>query len=196
MQSSLTLYPLVLHYGMGGVADNILKKIRSAICNYLWYEKEQLTRTRVSWQECCMKKKHRGLGLVDPEATKTSLLCKWIVKAMEPGESDLQLMLRYRLGRFKPQRRSRWGVSFGWFMSKVHQGFSYSKIWGHIRKVWKVMVKGVYQIPPCTRIELLHSNIWWSDRVELLAKGFAYAKGLHLYRKGIPYVEDIWDSKH
>lgn len=36
-----------------------------------------------------------GLGLVDHEAAKTSLLCKWIVKALELGEYDLQLVLRY-----------------------------------------------------------------------------------------------------
>ena len=75
-----------------------------------------------------MKKKYRGLGIVDPEAAKTSLLCKWVVKAMEPGESNLQLMLRYRLARFNPQRGSRWGVSFDWFTSKKYQGFPGSKI--------------------------------------------------------------------
>jgi hypothetical protein len=58
----------------------------------------------------------------------------------------------------------------------------------------RVMVKGVYHILPRSRIELLHSNIWRSDGVELLDKGFAYPKGLHLYRKGIRCVDDIWDS--
>lgn len=51
-----------------------------------------------------MKKKNEGLGLVDSKVAKISLLCKWIVKAVEPGESNLQLMLRYRLARFNPQR--------------------------------------------------------------------------------------------
>lgn len=32
-----------------------------------------------------MKKKYRDLGLMNPEATKISLICKWIVKAMELG---------------------------------------------------------------------------------------------------------------
>ena len=49
-----------------------------------------------------------GLGLVDSEDTKTNLLCKWIIKAMEPGESNLQLLLRYRLARFNPQRGRSW----------------------------------------------------------------------------------------
>lgn len=56
-----------------------------------------------------MKKKVGRLGLVDLEAAKTSLLCKGIVKAMEPNESSLQLMLRYKLARFNPQR----GRSYG-----------------------------------------------------------------------------------
>ena len=44
---------------------------------------------------------------------KTSLLCKWIVKAMEPGESNLQLMFRYRLVRFNPQKGKKVGDKFG-----------------------------------------------------------------------------------
>ena len=66
---------------------------------------------------------------MDPEEAKTSLLCKWIVKAMEPGESNLQIVLRYRLARFNPQRGQSWGVDLKWFTSKQHQGYSGSKVW-------------------------------------------------------------------
>ena len=177
-----------------GGSNKILRRIRGAIRNYLWSGKEQLTRTRVSWQECCMRKKKGGLGLVDPNIAKTSLLCKWIIKAMEPGESNLQLMLRFRLARFNPQRGRSWGVSLDWFTNKQHQGFAGSKIWGHISKAWKVMVKGLYQLPPRTRMELLHSNIWWSKGVDLINKGFSYDKGLHFCRQGIHCVDDVWDS--
>ena len=178
-----------------GGSNKILRKIRGAIRNYLWSGKEQLTRTRVSWRECCMKKKDGGLGLVDPELAKIGLMCKWIVKAIEPGESNLQLMLRYRLARFNPQRGKRWGIRLDWFTCKEHIGFTGSKVWGHISKAWKVMVKGVYQLPLRTRMELLHSNIWWSDGVELIKNGFPYTRGLELYRKGIQCVDDVWDSE-
>ena len=107
-----------------------------------------------------MKKKYGGLGLVDPEEAKTSLLGKWIVKAMDHDESNLQLMLRYRLARFNPQRGRRWGVSLDWFTNKQHIGVAGSKVWGHINKAWKVIVKSTYQLPPCTHMELLHSNLW------------------------------------
>ena len=60
----------------GGGSNKILRKMRGAIRKSLWSGKEQLTYTRVSWKECCMKKKVGGLGLADLEAGKTSLLCK------------------------------------------------------------------------------------------------------------------------
>ena len=53
-----------------------------------------------------------------------------------------------------------------------------SKVWGHINKAWKIMVKNFYQFPPRTRIELLHSNIWWLDRIDFFKKGFFLLKGL------------------
>lgn len=110
LQSSFVIY-LVVFITLWGGSNKILSKIRGTICNYLWSSQEQLTRTRVSWRECCLKKKCGGLGLIDPRAAKSSLLYKWVVKTMEPGESNLQLMLRYRLARFNPQKGRSWGVS-------------------------------------------------------------------------------------
>ena len=124
-----------------GGSNKILNKIRGAIRNYLWSGKEQQSRSRVSWRECCLKKKYRGLDLVDPEAAKTSLLCKWIVRAMEPGDSNLQVMLRFRLAYFKPQIGRSWGPNLDWFTNEQHQGFTESKVWGHIGKTWRIMAK-------------------------------------------------------
>lgn len=57
-----------------------------------------------------MQKKHGGLGLVDPEVAQTNLLCKWIIKAMKLGESNLQLMLKFMLVWFKSQQGRSWGM--------------------------------------------------------------------------------------
>ena len=92
-------------------SNKILGKIRGAIRNYLWSRKEQRSRTRVSRRECYLKKKYGGFRLVDPEQDNTSLLCKWIVRTMEPGESNLQLMLQFHLSHNKPQRGRSWGSS-------------------------------------------------------------------------------------
>lgn len=55
-----------------GGSNRVLRRIRGAMWNFLWSSKEQLTRTMVSWKECCLKKKLWGLGLVDPKMAKTS----------------------------------------------------------------------------------------------------------------------------
>lgn len=104
-------------------------------------------------------------------------------------------MLRYMLAWYSPQRGKSWGTGLDWFTCKQHVRFTGSKVWGHISKAWKVIVKGIYQLPPRTRMGLLHSNIWWSDRVELIGNGFTYSKSLELYRKGIHCVDDVWDSE-
>lgn len=49
---------------------------------------------------------------MDIEAAKANLLCMWIVEAMEPDESNLQLMLKYRLAMFKSQRRRNWRLAW------------------------------------------------------------------------------------
>lgn len=106
-----------------------------------------------------MKKEYGGLELVNTEVAKTNLLSKWIIKAMEPGECNLQLMLRYRLSRYNPQKWCRWEVSLDWYINKLHQGFTDSGVWSHIGKAWKTIVKGIYQISPRTRMKLFLSNI-------------------------------------
>lgn len=58
------------------------------------------------------------------------------------------------------------------------------------------MVKGVYQLPPHTLMELLDSSIWWSMGLELINNNFTYARAHELYHKGIQRVHDIWDSEN
>lgn len=131
-----------------------------------------------------------------PKAAKTSILCTWIIKAMEPGESNLQLMLKYRLARFNPQGGRGWGINMDWFTNKSHTSFIGSKVWGHISKAWNVMVRGIYQLPPRTLIELLHSSILWSEGIEFINNGFSQNKALELYKNGIQYVNAIWDNEY
>lgn len=58
------------------------------------------------------------------------------------------------------------------------------------------MVKGTYQLSPRTPMELLHSNIWWSDGLELIKNNFSYSKAHDLYCKSIQCVDNTWDSEH
>ena len=121
---------------------------------------------------------------------KASLLSKWIVMSMEPEESNLQLMLRCRLSRYNSQKRRKWDVSLDWFTNKLHQDFTGSRIWSHIGKAWKTMVKGLYQIPPRTRLELLHSNIWWLEGIELINKALIMTVAVNFSAK----ASGVWKT--
>lgn len=103
---------MVLHHGWGGGGGptRFLGNLEAQSITTFGHGKKQLTRTRRSWKECCMNLKLGGLGLMDLEATNTNLLCKWIIEVVEPRESNPQLMLRYRLTRFNPQRRETGGL--------------------------------------------------------------------------------------
>lgn len=91
-------------------------------------------------------------------------------------------MPRYRLAKFNPQRCRSWGVSPDW-LSKQHQGYLGSKVWGHIDKTYKIMAKGTYQLPSCTLMELLHFNVGWLYGLDLINDGFTYIRAHKLYRK-------------
>lgn len=92
-----------------GCSNKRLRKIINNIHNHLWFGKKNLTHIKVSWRECCLKKKYGGLGFANPEVAKTCLLCKWIIKSMEPGKSNLHLILRYRLAIFEPPKEEEVG---------------------------------------------------------------------------------------
>lgn len=101
-----TTFFVVLHYnvfffGGGGGVSKIITKIKGTVRNYIW-GKEQVTHTKVGWEDC--RRKQKGdLGLVDLQHVTTCVFSKWIMYAIEPAASDLQILLRYRFAHFKPQ---------------------------------------------------------------------------------------------
>jgi hypothetical protein len=44
----------------------------------------------------------KGLGLIDPKEAMYALLCKWVIKALKPGNSNLKLLLGFKLAMCKP----------------------------------------------------------------------------------------------
>lgn len=87
-----------------------------------------------------IKKRIGTLGFVDPKATRTSLLCNWIVKAMEPKDSNLQLVLRHRLAKCNPQRGKKFG-GLAWIgllarNIKVSIGLRFGSISTKLERSW------------------------------------------------------------
>ena len=111
--------------------SKIITKIKGTVRNYIW-GKEQVTHTKVGWEDC--RRKQKGdLGLVDLQHVTTCVFSKWIMYAIEPAASDLQILLRYRFAHFKPQPAGG-GVTLDWFTLPKHQGFSRCMVLGHTRK--------------------------------------------------------------
>jgi hypothetical protein len=50
-------------------------------------------RSRVGWSDCCTRRKIGGLNLVDPKDVLMAALCKWLLMAFKPGESNLKVFL-------------------------------------------------------------------------------------------------------
>jgi hypothetical protein len=83
----------------GGTKQGI-QKVTGKIRNFLWSGSPTAVRARVAWTVCCQPKQVDGLNLIDPQEAVTALIAKWVLTALEPGESNFKVLLRFRLGLF------------------------------------------------------------------------------------------------
>lgn len=74
-----------------------LYKIRMMMKYYLWSGTKIRPRAKVKWLQCCLPFEKGRINLINPTDALTSLMAKWIVKALEPVDSNLHIMLRHRL---------------------------------------------------------------------------------------------------
>jgi hypothetical protein len=107
---------------LSGGTQKGVKKVRGAIANYLWSGTMNRSRYKVSWLQCCQTRKAGGINLVNPEDAMTAFMTKWVKKAVEPGNSNLYLMLRFRLERFQPYSGRNWAPSLEFQNFKPNRG--------------------------------------------------------------------------
>lgn len=104
-----------------GGSLSIIRKIRAMLRDFLWSSSTHRSRARVSWVDCCAPRHIGGLNLVDLEDALHALMAKWVMKAMIPGSSNLQYILRYRLLQFRPPAPSAWQAMPQWaLLHKFH----------------------------------------------------------------------------
>ncbi len=84
---------------MLGLIQKVIKKCKAMFCNCLCIRKEQNTITRINWKDCCSKcdvgpkiKVHWPI-----KCLSYWLLCKWVLMAMERGESNLKTFICFKL---------------------------------------------------------------------------------------------------
>lgn len=106
--NSVLLSTTFFFLSIWGGTNKGVKKVKSIIMNYLAAGTMQKARIRVSWLQCCQSRENGGLDLINPEDAMHSLMLKWLIKALEPGKSNLHLLMQYRLGMCQPYSRGRW----------------------------------------------------------------------------------------
>ncbi len=94
--------------------------------NFEW----QRHRARVNWTDCCACKAVGVVGLIDLEDDLLDLLCKWIFMPLELGDSNLRILLRFKLAQSKPSWHNRWTLDLNWAMVKGQVSTPGSKFWG------------------------------------------------------------------
>jgi hypothetical protein len=70
-------------------------KVKSAVTNYFWSRSLNRSRSKVSWIQCCQTKNKGEVNLINPVDAMTTLMVKWVIKAMELGTSNLHHLLRH-----------------------------------------------------------------------------------------------------
>ena len=100
-----------------------------------------------------------------------ALLGKWVVYALVPGNSNLQVIFIFRINQVDPSPHSRWAPSPLW---SFVPHFAYSgnfKVWHHIAQSWRKLIQRIQYVPPTSEEEIVetlctHVEITISKTVE------------------------------
>jgi exonuclease III len=175
-----------------GGSSKVYGKITALLRNYLWAGKDSRTRTRVSWQDCCIKRKLGGLSLIDPKEAEVGLLSKWVVHAFLPGDSNLQTILRNKLSMMSPSRVSRWPRDPSWSLVTHHTPSPGSRIWNRIQRAWNRMGKHLREGRPLCEADTAALPLWWNTKFTAGSYDISHVKALELYSKGLRTIGDLW----
>ena len=162
--------------------------------NYVAGGKVQRARISVSWQQCCQTKDMGGVNLINPEDVVATLMTKWLTKALEPGDSNLHLFLRFRLSQYQPYSGDRWLQSLEYFTISKHQRKKGSIVWNQVALAWKTILPFVSVRRPNNWEELMSCSFWWLQSNLVMDLGFSAARAAALHKKGLKRYRDIWSN--
>ena len=118
-------------------------KVRYMLSNYLWSSSMSRSRSKVAWYQCCLLKSQGKIGLIDPVDAISAVLIKWVVKASKPGQSNLHVMLRFRLASCQPYQAGNWAPLLEFFTKPGYSSRRNSLTWNRVTAAWKVFVKSL-----------------------------------------------------
>lgn len=95
-----------------------------------WYINR--ARARVSKLECCQTKELGRLNMINLEDATYARLIKWILKALELGNSNLQHLPKFLLSAYQSFMARRWPKSLDYFILAKHQAKKGSYLWTRV----------------------------------------------------------------
>jgi hypothetical protein len=100
-------------WGMGGT-KKVVNKCKTLLCNFLWGGGQFTTRVRVQKDVVCAPRMVGGLGITNLKEALVTSLCKWVMYALEPRNSNLKTLFRYKLKYCLPSKHKRWAPNIQW----------------------------------------------------------------------------------
>jgi hypothetical protein len=193
--NSVLLSTLWYFFAIWGGSTIVVKRIKTKLNNYLWKGKDQRARIRVNWRDCSVPRQQGGLSLIDPEVALQALLAKWIVKALLPGTSHLQLLLRHQLLQIRPQAPGQWTASLRWCLTPKFRAHHNSPVWNRTVRVWKGLTKHLVGVPPTNFEEVLQTSPWWATSYIGNNFGFSAPRSAELVQLGLCNIGSLWSRE-
>ena len=182
--------------GVWAGSKNAIKQIQALLRDYLWSGREYRARARVAWETCTKKLREGGLSLIDPHVALNCLMGKWLIKACEPGDSNLLTFLRYRLSRYKPEKVGNWTSDATWFMSHTHKSAPGSKIWNRAGSAWRKLCKSAIWIKPTSYEEISNSGLWFNmDLGNRIRPTLGRKRVIELHKCGLRKIKAVWNPE-
>jgi exonuclease III len=173
----------------GGTKQGIAR-IKSLMINYLASGGAQRARAKVSWIQCCQERHEGGINLINPEDAVAALMVKWVLKALEPGATNLHELLRFRLSLYQPYPGGRWQPSLEYFTIKGHRSRQGSLAWNRAAQAWKSFLPNLHFVPPKCIEDLLSCDLWSCPGAPLIGPGFSKARAANLHTAGLCKYRD------
>lgn len=122
-----------------------------------------------------------------------ALMSKWIIQALLPNHSNMQVLLRYCINQLQPSSHDRRGSYSLWLFSPTFSIKCKSKIWRHIAQAWTVMAHTTTFLSPSCSKDILQLSFWWRMEYDQSKFGITMNRSFVLYKKGMRHFQGIWD---
>jgi hypothetical protein len=151
----------------------------------MWSSFDHRCRARVAWYDCCAARRLGGLDLVDLDDALLVLSTKWLIKALTPGNSNLQYLLQFKLLQVYLAGKGGWPSHIQWALVNKFTTRKGSRARDKITQSWRRLVPHIQFFSSNNGDEVLSTNLWWTTSYVGMHFGFSRARAATLMRRGM-----------